>query len=374
MTRLARYIFEEAFRPFVFFTAALAAIVWLTQSLRYVNVIVDQGQSAGMFIYLIVLMLPSLLIFVIPAALLFGVFYALYRLQSDSELIVLSAAGRSRLSVAWPLIVLALLAAALHLAVNLYLMPLGQRTLKDRMFEIRGDLITNILREGAFTTPSTGLTVYVRERSGNSTARGILVHDNRDPARATTYMAEIGEITSSEAGPRFVLVNGNVQRIEAPGRIATLQFDRYVIDLAPFQSGERADQRGTQERYLNELIAPPDAAALSPERRRNFFAEAHDRLSSPLYSFVFVLIPAAAILSAGSARRSIALRIGLAALIALTIRMIGLGARGAVADDSARWPLRYAVPLLGIGGALFWLSGRRLWPHRTSPRPPEAAA
>ena len=155
MTRIDRYLLRQLTIALIAVTVGLAALVWLTQSLRYVNVIVDQGQSAGMFIYLIVLMLPSLLIFVIPAALLFGVFYALYRLQSDSELIVLSAAGRSRLSVAWPLIVLALLAAALHLAVNLYLMPLGQRTLKDRMFEIRGDLITNILREGAFTTPST---------------------------------------------------------------------------------------------------------------------------------------------------------------------------------------------------------------------------
>lgn len=371
MTRLGRYIFDEAFRPFVFFVAALAAIVWLSQSLRYVNVIVDQGQSAFMFLYLIVLMLPSLLIFVIPAALLFAVFYALFRLQGDSELVVLAAAGRSRLSIAWPLVVLAAVAALLHLAVNLYLMPLGQRTLKDLMYEIRGDLVSNVLREGQFTTPSDGLTVYVRERSGASSARGILVHDNRDPLTATTYMAEAGEIVPSDAGPRFVLVNGNVQRVEAPGRIATLQFDRYVIDLAPFQKGERGDDRGTQERYLGELLDP--GANVAPDRRRNYFADAHERLSSPLYSFVFVLIPAAAILAVGSARRSIGLRIGLAALIALSIRMAGLGVRGAVGSNSDLWPLLYAVPLVGIAGALVWLSG---WTprRRPLPAPPEEAA
>ena len=197
------------------------------------------------------------------------------------------------------------MAALLHLAVNLYLMPLGQRTLKDLMYQIRGDLVSNVLREGQFTTPSDGLTVYVRERSGASSARGILVHDNRDPLTATTYMAEAGEIVPSDAGPRFVLVNGNVQRVEAPGRIATLQFDRYVIDLAPFQKGERGDDRGTQERYLGELLDP--GASVAPDRRRNYFADAHERLSSPLYSFVFVLIPAAAILAVGSARRSIGL-------------------------------------------------------------------
>ncbi len=371
--RLARYIFDEAFRPFVFFTAALTAIVWLSQSLRYVNVIVDQGQSAGIFLYLIVLMLPSLMIFVLPAALLFATFYALFRLQTDSELVVVAAAGRSRFTVAMPLMALALVVALLHLAVNLYLMPLGQRTLKDRMFEIRGDLITNILREGQFTTPSDGLTVYVRERTGPGSARGILVHDNRDPAAATTYMAEAGEITDSDAGPRFLLVNGNVQRIEGPGRIATLQFDRYVIDLAPFQKGERADQRGTQERYLPELLNPPDAANLSEQKIRSYFADAHERLSSPLYSFIFVLIPAAAILAAGSARRSIAWRIGLAALIALTIRMAGLGVRGVVGNNNDLWPLLYIVPIVGIGLAAVWLSGWT-WSKPSREPPAEAAA
>ena len=185
-------------------------------------------------------------------------------------------------------------------------------------------------------------------------------------------MAEAGEIVDSDAGPRFLLVNGNVQRIEGPGRIATLTFDRYVIDLAPFQKGERADQRGTQERYLPELLNPPDAANLDEKKVRSYIADAHERLSSPLYSFIFVLIPAAAILAAGSARTSIAWRIGLAALIALTIRMIGLGVRGAVGGNNDLWPLLYLVPLLGIAGAALWLSG---WSRRKPLRePPQEAS
>ena len=370
MSRLARYIFAEAFRPFVFFSIALTAVVWLSQSLRYVDVIVNQGQSAGTFVYLIVLMLPSLLIFILPAALLISTFYALYRLQADSELIVISAAGQSRLRIAWPLIVLGAVAALLQLSVNLYLMPLGQRVLKDRMYEIRGDLVSNILREGQFTTPSDGLTVYVRERAGAASARGILVHDNRDPAKPVTYMAEAGEITPSEAGPRFVLMNGAVQQLEGAGRIATLQFNRYVIDMAPFQKGERGASRGTQERYLGELLSPPDAAELSAQKLETYIADAHERMSSPLYNFVFVLIPAAAIIASGSVRRSIARRIALAALLALAIRMIGLAVRGEVGDDNALWPLLYAVPLAGIAIALIWLAGGRLW---TRAAPPLAA-
>lgn len=374
MPRLFRYIFNETGRPFLFFVAALAAIVWLSQSLRYVSVIVDQGQSAGTFLYLIVLMLPSLLIFTLPVALLFAVFYALYRLQTDSELIVMSASGRSRYAVAWPLVALAAIGCLAHFAVNLYLMPLGQRTLKDRMFQIRGDIITNILREGQFTTPSDGLTVYVRERDGSDAAKGILVHDNRDATKPVTYLAQSGEIIPSEAGPRFVLMNGSVQRVEAPGRIQSLVFDRYVIDLAPFQKEERDMARGVQERYLDELFDPPDAATLTDQRKRILAAEGHERLSSPFYSFVFVLIAAAAILSTGSARRSVALRITLAAFVCLAFRLAGMASEGMVARNPGLWFVMYLIPLLGIATGLAWLSAVPVFARRPRPAPQEAAA
>ncbi len=371
MTRLSRYIFLEALRPFGFFVFALTAIVWLSQSLRYVSVIVEQGQSALTFLYLITLMLPSLMIFVLPGALACAVFFAIHRLQTDSELVVMSAAGIGRGRIVRPLLLLALAVAVLHLLVNLVLMPLGQRTLKDRMFEIRGDLISTVLREGQFTTPGEGLTVYVRDRTGMREARGILVHDNRNPERPLTYMAESGEIIASGQGPRFVLTNGSVQQSEGDGRTTMLRFERYVIDLAPFQEAERSGNRGSQERYLDELLSPPDAATLAPDRRDALFADAHERLSSPLYAFVIVLLPAAMLLTATTGRRGLGWRIGAAAGAVLVVRLIGLSLRGEVADAPELWPILYVFPIACAGASAAWLMGA---PMRRTRRPaPEPA-
>jgi lipopolysaccharide export system permease protein len=359
MNRIGRYIFLEALTPLLFFVAALTAIVWLSQSLRYVSVIVDQGQSALTFLYLISLMLPSLMIFVLPGALACAIFFAIYRLQSDSELVVMSAAGISRWRVIWPLMVLALLVAGLHLAINVWLMPAGQRTLQDRMFAIRGDLVQAVLREGQFTTPGKGLTIYVRERTGTREAKGILVHDNRDPAGPVTYMAERGEVIASDQGPRFLLANGSVQRIESEGRVTLLRFATYTIDLAPFQDTERSGARRSQERYIPELLNPPDAANLTQDRIDSLRADAHERLSSPLYSFVIVLIPAAFLLTAAGGRRGMGWRVAMAAATVLVVRMAGLALRGAVAETPALWPALYVFPLLAALVCALWISGAR---------------
>src|SRR3546814_9560230 len=99
------------------------------------------------------------------------------------------------------------------LFLNLYLMPAGMRELRTRLFEIRGDIATSLVREGAFTNPVGGLTVYVRSRTPSGSIRGILVHDERVKNKPVTYMAESGELVRTNSGPRLVMYNGNIERV-----------------------------------------------------------------------------------------------------------------------------------------------------------------
>ena len=183
MRRLTLYIFGQILGPFLLFTLLLTLVVWMTQSLRLLDLVINRGQSAGIFLYLALLMLPSLLVIIVPIALFAAAMYALNKLHNDSELVVMWSAGISRAQLATPVLAAATVALAVTYACGLYLMPAGQRTMKDKVFDIRADIGSAILREGAFTTPSDGLTVFIRELSQSGEIRGILVHDNRNPDR-----------------------------------------------------------------------------------------------------------------------------------------------------------------------------------------------
>ena len=52
MTSLDRYILRQCLSVTLFVTAALSAAVWLAQSLRLVDLIVNRGLSAEVFLYL----------------------------------------------------------------------------------------------------------------------------------------------------------------------------------------------------------------------------------------------------------------------------------------------------------------------------------
>jgi len=349
MRSLFFYVLRQIVGPFLLFTLLLTLVVWMTQALRLLDLVINRGQSAGIFAYLTVLMLPSLLVVIVPIAFFGAALYALNRLNSDSELVVMWSAGISRLQIALPVLAAAALAMAFTYACSLYLMPLGQGVMRDKVFDIRADIGAAILREGAFTTPSEGLTVFIRELAPNGEIRGILVHDNRQPQRPLTYLAESGVLVQSPEGARLIMQNGNIEQGEGRGaRLSVLGFERYVFDLDQYAGPQRASDRDTNERYLAELLEAQSAPGVPVVRRGVYLAEAHNRLSAPLYCIAFALIALAATTKGRMARTSYALRLSGAALMGATLRLVGYAAQGLAARSPQFNFILYLLPVAGI--------------------------
>ncbi len=112
MKGLTRYILRQCFGVMVFVTAALSAAVWLAQSLRLIDLIVNRGLSIDVFLYLAVLILPRFLDIVLPIGVFIAVLFTFNRLTAESELVVMRAAGLSPMALARPVLILAAIAFA----------------------------------------------------------------------------------------------------------------------------------------------------------------------------------------------------------------------------------------------------------------------
>lgn len=351
---LTRYIFMQSAVPFVLATVVLTGIIWLTQALKMLDLLITQGQSLGTFFELSMLALPSAVNTVLPIALFVALLYTLNKLISDSELVVIFSAGISRWSVAWPVMLLVSLTMVLVLLLNLYLMPAGMRELRTRLFQIRGDIATSLIREGAFTNPVSGLTVYVRSRTPNGGIRGILVHDERVPGKPITYMAETGDMVRTSDGPRLVMYNGNIQRVsesEGPKQspVSLLYFDKYTYDLSQYSTNHTATEYESRERFLPELFNPASNDIYGQQFKSKLRAEGHDRLVATLYPLMFALIALACLLPAPFNRRGYTLRIASGAAAAIVARLVGFGLVNLAATRPAAITLIYLLPL-AVGG------------------------
>jgi len=385
MTRIDRYIFRQLALALVAVSCGLAALVWLTQSLRFVELILDRGLSLGVFLELTGLMLPGFFAVILPITSFVVVLFIYVRLAADRELVVLRAAGLSQWRLARPALLLALLATGLALWLNLWLVPLSHAAFRQWQFEIRNQMAALLLQEGVFSSVGNDLTVYARERDRDGGLRGILVHDAREPGAPTTILAEQGRLTTTPQGPRVTLINGVRQQVEQvvpagapPGtppqpRLSVLSFAENSVDLARATRSEETRYRDSRERSIPELLNPDPAEGLRPREISRFRAEAHQRLSQPFTALSFALVGLAAALT-GSFRRhggGARLTVGIGAVVGLLA--LGLAVGNLAQRNNVFIPLIWVQALLPGAIAAWWLSGAPGLPRLGRLRPAAGA-
>ncbi len=322
-------------------------IVWTTQVLQRVDILVEYGQGFAVFVWLSLLIIPSLLAIIIPFTLFGAAVYALYRLQTDSEIAVMYAAGVSRIRISAPILLMAFIGALATLYVNIDLMPRSYRVLTQSIADIRADFASSLLRSGEFTTVIEGFTIYVDEARPGGQFIGLLINDNRHGENPETYLAQRAILRDTDSGPVLFLRNGNIQRVARyTGDVSFIRFEEWAINLSDFSDEPREFQLELTERYLGELFNPDMSKPYDRHYAAKLISEGHARLASPLYAFAYVMIGLYALIGGPYSRRSYFARVAAAGGAVLGIRIAGYIAQTFAETTGAHW-LLYAIP----GGA-----------------------
>jgi len=352
MQKVSGYILRRSTVAFLFVTLSLVCAIWLMQSLRLIDLIVNRGLPFSMFLYMSMLMLPTFLALILPVSLFTAVLFAYNRLTMDSELLVMRAAGISQTGLSKSAFLLAGIVTVIIYSLTLYLLPLSFREFKDRQVTIRNDFSTVLLQEGVFTELATGITVFVRERGAEGELLGVLVHDGRNPEKPVTMMAENGALVRTDEGPQVIMVNGNRQEVSKDsGTLSLLYFDRYVLDVHSVDKTLDKRWREPRERFLDELFFPDMTDGNNRFNAAKLRAEGHQRLTLPIYALTFTVIALAALLSGDYARRGLGKRITTAILLIVAIQGAALG----FTNLAARFP--WLVPLIYLNAMLPLIGG-----------------
>jgi lipopolysaccharide export system permease protein len=358
LLQLSRYVLGQLLGPVALLTLLMTSVVWLVLSPPLLDLVINRGQSAPTFLYLTSLVIPTLVAIILPIAFFFGTMFTLSRLNSDSELVVMASAGFSLRQLAAPVFIAAFVVMTITWLCALWLMPLGQRALAAKELDIRADIGAALLNPGEFEFPAKGLTVFIHQMGNNGQISGILVHDNRDTKRPSTYIAQRGVLAHTPGGNRLIMYDGTLEQSASGGaQLSVLTFKSVPLDLDQFAGPAQFAMRATNERYLGELLNPSEKDGVTPQKRIEWLAEAHNRLSQPLYCLAFAMIALAAIMRGRRQRGALAIRLTAASLAAAGLRIAGYGVLGPASSHAALFALFYLIPLFGAAIALAVLMG-----------------
>lgn len=356
MGSIDRYIFRTTLASFALILVSLTGVIWITQALRGIDLMTSQGQTIVTFLGITSLVIPALVLIIAPIALMIAISHTLTKLATDSEIIVMNAAGFSPFRLFRPFFYATCVVSIMVAFIASYLAPDGMRRIKQWDAEITADVLTNILQPGRFASLDQNLTIRIRERQPGGVLAGIFVDDRRDPKERVTIIADHGTILRNENGSYLVLEDGNLQRFEVGKRDpALVAFGRYAFDMSKFSNRGRDVTLGIRERYIWELLKPSYDDPVYQQLPGQFRAELHDRFMAPIYPFAFAVLTFAFLGTPRTTRQSRNFSIGGSIVAVFGLRMAGFACSVMTVRSPLAAVFQYLMLIAAIGGGLMMI-------------------
>ncbi len=352
------YLLKNLFIATAFIAVILTFVIFLTQSLKFLEIVINSGSSGSAFFTLTMLALPRFFEIILPLSVMAATLFLYNKMTIDTELIAMRSTGYSSFALARPAIIIGVIAMITLWAITMWISPLSLAKMQQMRQELKAEFSTLLFKEGVFNQLGKGLTVYINDKTSNGELVGLMINDARDKNNPpSTILAKRGLIIVTEKNQQVIVFDGSRQTYNPKsGILQRLSFDRYTIELP--QSGA-AYKRWAEpdERTITQLLNPNYDIKRDVENLREFSIELHRRFAAPLLALAFPLIALTILLLGPVDRRGQTLRIGIAITIIIIIQGLFLTSYNLAQKNSIGIALMYILTLTPILLSLFMLSG-----------------
>ena len=355
---IERYVVTTILPYAVAALVLLTGVLFIQQTGRYFETIFRDVVPASFVYGLALALLPTVLIFTLPAAVLCGTIIGLGRMNSDSELIVMRAAGISTWRTLWPALVIGVLATLASGYVNLIEAPRAQRDIKSVALRTALYKLDSPVDPRTFTTDFPGYVIYVRDGDTAKGEWGRIFIQSQEADRSTDLVtARTGRIDSSSEKSELVLQDAMKTHVPAPeARDQSYVVERLTSLRIVFNTG-----RSSLLEKLQKSDADPDemsfhqlrqfiSSSQGPQRREAAIVF-HKRLAFALSPFVFSLFGAALALRMRRGGRGFGIMVSLLVLLLYYVVTLGgdhLARAGTVPPVAGVWTSTILTMAVGV--------------------------
>ncbi len=323
---ISGYIVRNLITALILISIVLAAIVFLTQSLKFLELVIRAGAAGGTFWLLTLLALPRFLEIILPLSLAISAIFIYFRMMGDHELTILRASGFSPFRLAKPALSVACFLVLLLWVMTLWLTPQSMRKVQFMQHTLKAEFSNILFQEGIFNRFGNDITVFIRDRGPGGELRGLMIHDSRQRNPYPVIItAKSGQITTTEDGKIQVTVyEGSRQDYNPNSQILNrLDFDSYKIDM-PSNAATGDHWRDASERTTMELLYPDMQNEQDVKNLGKFRIELQRRILSPLLTFSLLCLIFPILLLGPQGRQGLVKRVAMASLAILVLQALYL--------------------------------------------------
>jgi lipopolysaccharide export system permease protein len=349
-----KHIIRSMVYPIFMMLIVFLFLMWITQSLRFLDLVVTRGIDFSAVLHITSSLLPSLVSIVLPISVSIGAIFCYNKMMCDNEIIVLKSTGFSNYDLVKPVIKIGLACSLFGYFLSMYVVPVASANFIDQKSFFQKQYAAMVLREGVFTEPIKGLSIYIDQIINNQTFKGIMVNDKRVKNKDITLIAKEARVISSSDQMVLDLVNGNRQE-KTNEKINILYFDNFPVNITNYISEKVKKWKEPSERNIFELM---EKEIEKPEMQGKINSELHNRFIWPMLSFILPFMAVTIMLSGRYSRTGYYKAIILSGVAALFVIMLIVINNSLISRNSNFSILSYS--LLFLSGSFSWAGIKKM--------------
>ena len=235
MKVISKYLYSELLKPFLIFSFTFIGILWLVQILPKLETLVLNEQPLAIFFNVAMNTLPQVAYFVIPVAAFFSTIYAVNKLVTEAEIVIISSSGFSFFSFAKIIFLFGVTISFILFLITFFVLPKSAFKLQSIFFDIEQNFAIKFIDSGKFLHPIAGVTIYVRDKLEENQMTGIFVFDDRNDSYSLLYSAKEAAIRDKDNIRDLIMQDGELQIMSKDEKsIVSVKFERFGINLNSF--------------------------------------------------------------------------------------------------------------------------------------------
>lgn len=329
---IERYIIA-AVLPYMLLALLLqGAILFTQETSRFAEWLVEARVPLRLVTEFALALVPRLLSYTLPIAMMIGTIIGFSRMGSDSELVAMRAAGVGTWKMLWPVLVIGMALSGATLYLNLVAVPQAEGTIRRTALRAALYRLDSPVEPRSFTAEIPGYVIYVRDGDKQQGQWGrVFIYSQEKDGATRLVTARSGRIDSSAEQSELVLSDAVITTLpaaqakqgERPYITERVAQTRVVLETGRKALMERLRRDDVNEKEM-EMGELAEIAATAPEveKRRAAGIELNKRLVSSVSPVVFALLAAALGLRVKRGGRGMGLLLALLVFIAYSVLRI----------------------------------------------------
>ena len=338
---LTSYIFKQTSKSVLVSTCVLLGVIWLSQSFRSINLIIEKGANFSDFLILSLFSMPSWLIIALPFGTFAGCMISYLKLQNDKEIIVMKSAGISPLKISKPAIFVAAVSSVALFVISHFILPNTYKKFKLLQNEIRNSGQAVIFKDNVFINVNKNQTIFIGRITKSNLLEEIFIQDKTDNSNIVEYFSKNGSVFIDDT-INLRLIKGTRISTDKEGRSTILNFDNYNLTVQEDKNKLVTNRVVEYNEFSFFELLKKAEKKLSNQGK--LLAEAHTRNTVFFMPIIFALIVMLTILNDNFSRLVKTHRKTFAIGLVFMVQSLVIILKNAVHNDISLLPLMYLFP------------------------------